>query len=56
VKQINYTGRNSLPGDLADGHVAMSIGNEMIENPGVDRGTGDPPPSWHRLGPVLGWR
>jgi hypothetical protein len=31
VKQINYTGRNSLPGDLAvwDGHVAM-IGNGMM--------------------------
>jgi hypothetical protein len=30
VKQINYTGRNSLPGDLADGHVAMIVGNGMV--------------------------
>jgi len=32
VKQINYTGRNSLPGDLAvrDGHVAMVVGNGMM--------------------------
>jgi hypothetical protein len=31
VKQINYTGRNSLPGDPAvwDGHVAM-IGNGIV--------------------------
>jgi hypothetical protein len=29
VKQINYTGRDSLPGDLAvwDGDVAMIVGN-----------------------------
>jgi cell wall-associated NlpC family hydrolase len=32
VKQINYTRRNSLPGDLAmrDGHVAMVVGNGMM--------------------------
>ena len=27
VKQINYTGTNSLPGDLADGHVVMIVGS-----------------------------
>jgi hypothetical protein len=35
VKQTNYTGRNSLPGDLAvwDGHAATIVGNDTkIEN------------------------
>ena len=40
MKQINYTGRNSLPGDLAvwDGHVAMVVGGNgmMISGPDVN--------------------
>jgi hypothetical protein len=42
VKQINYTGRNSLPGELAvwDGHVAMIVGNGMMIEPKNQWGLG----------------